>query len=255
MKGNTFSMSKQFSASNLTRAGILISMSLVLNLIFMIYIPIAGINSVKFTLSSAITMITGIVCGPIFGFASGAIVDILTCIIRPAGPYFPGFTLAAGLTGLMAGLIYKYLKSEKINYNLLNTIFISILSGGFIGAFIMKGLLTFQDKTLYYNGEPLNMLYVIGFIALVLAYIIVPIVITSKLKLNIKTNKILFMVSTIQFVTSILLNTYFLSVLYGKGYLVFLPARFLSNFFIIPIYTVVIATILEAVNKRFKLNI
>lgn len=255
MKGNTFSMSKQFSASNLTRAGILISMSLVLNLIFMIYIPIAGINSIKFTLSSAITMITGIVCGPMMGFASGAIVDILTCIIRPAGPYFPGFTIAAGLTGLMAGLIYKYLKSEKINYNLLNTIFISILSGGFIGAFIMKGLLTFQDKTLYYNGEPLNMLYVIGFITLVLAYIIVPIVITSKLKLNIKTNKILFMVSIIQFVTSILLNTYFLSVLYGKGYLVFLPARFLSNFFIIPIYTVLIATILEAVNKRFKLNL
>ncbi|HBB29064.1 MAG TPA: folate family ECF transporter S component, partial [Clostridiales bacterium] len=104
-------------------------------------------------------------------------------------------------------------------------------------------------------GEPLSMIYVIGFLALVLAYIIVPIVITSKLKFNIKTNKILFMVSIIQFVTSIILNTYFLSVLYGKGYLVFLPARVLSNFFIIPIYTVVIATILEAVNKRFKLNI
>ena len=256
MKGNTFSMSKQFSATNLSRAGILISMSLVLNLIFMVYIPVAGINSIKFTLSSAITMITGIVCGPLMGFFSGVIVDILTFIIKPGGgAYFPGFTIAAGLTGLMAGLIYKHLKNDKINYNLLNTIFISILSGGFIGAFIMKGLLTFQDKAIYYNGEPLSILYVIGFITLVIAYIIVPIVITSKLKLNIKTNKILFMVSIIQFVTSIILNTYFLSVLYGKGYLVFLPARFLSNFFIIPIYTVVIATILETINKRFKLNI
>ena len=255
MKGNTFSMSKQFSVTNLTRAGILISMSLVLNLIFMVYIPIAGINSIKFTLSSAITMITGIVCGPLMGFLSGAIVDILTCIIRPAGPYFPGFTIAAGLTGMMAGLIYKHLKSDKINFNILNTVLISILSGGFVGAFIMKGLLSFQDKTIYYNGEPLNPLYIIGFISLVLLYVIVPIVITSKLDFKVKTNKILFMVSTIQFITSIILNTYFLSVLYGKGYLVFLPARFLSNFFIIPIYTVVIATVLEAINKRFKLNL
>ena len=81
-------------------------MSLVLNLIFMVYIPVAGINSIKFTLSSAITMITGIVCGPLMGFFSGVIVDILTFIIKPGGgAYFPGFTIAAGLTGLMAGLI------------------------------------------------------------------------------------------------------------------------------------------------------
>ena len=85
MKGNTFSVSKNFTAVNLTRAGILISMSLILNLIFMIYIPVAGFNLVKFTLSSAITMITGIVCGPLMGFFSGAIVDILTCRFYYAG--------------------------------------------------------------------------------------------------------------------------------------------------------------------------
>ena len=254
MKGNTFSMSKHFSVSNLTRAGILTSMSLVLNLIFMFYIPIAGFNSLKFTLSSAITMVTGIICGPMMGFLSGALVDIITCIIRPAGPYFPGFTIAAGLTGLMAAVIYKCFKNDKINYNLLNTVFIALLSAGCVGAFIMKGLLTFEGKALYYNGEPLNVLYIIGFIALVVAYIVVPIFITSRLNLDIKTNKILFMVSIIQFVTSIVLNTYFLSMLYGKGYMVFLPARILLNFFVIPIYTIIIATVLEAVNKKFKFN-
>ena len=255
MKGNTFLFSKNFTVSNLTRAGILISMSLVLNLIFMIYIPVAGFPTVKFTLSAAITMITGIVCGPALGMASGAIVDILTCIIRPAGPYFPGFTIAAMLTGLIPALIFKCLRNDKLNYNFLNTVFIALLSGGCVGAFIMKGVLTIQNNMIYYNEKPLHVLLILAFIALVAAYIMIPIIITKKLRLNIKIDKILFVVSVTQFITSIILNTYFLSVLYGNGFLFFLPSRVLSNFFIIPIYSVLIATILESVNKRFKINL
>lgn len=255
MKGNTFSMSKQFSVTNLTRTGILISMSLVLNLIFLFYIPVVGFNAVKVTFSTAITMLTGIVCGPVMGFFSGAIVDILTCIIKPAGPYFPGFTLAAGLSGLIPALIYKYLKKDSMNYNLLNTVFIAVLSSGCVGAFIIKDLLSFENSTLYYNGKPLNVLFVIGFLVLAAAYIIVPIIITSRFNFSVKVDKILFTVSVSQFITSILLNTYFLSVVFGKGYLAFLPARIISNFFLIPIYTIVIAAILSAVEKRFKLDI
>ncbi len=255
MKGNTFSMSKQFSVTNLTRTGILISMSLVLNLIFLFYIPVVGFNAVKVTFSTAITMLTGIICGPVMGFISGALVDILTCIIKPAGPYFPGFTLAAGLSGLIPALIYKYLKKDSLNYNLLNTVFIAVLSAGCVGAFIIKDLLSFENNTLYYNGEPLNILFVIGFLVLAAAYIIVPIIITSRFNFSVKVDKILFTVSVSQFITSILLNTYFLSVIFGKGYLAFLPARIISNFFLIPIYAIVIAAILSAVGKRFKLDI
>ncbi|QSX05301.1 folate family ECF transporter S component [Sedimentibacter sp. zth1] len=254
MKGNTFLVSKKITTRKLTTASILIAMSLVLNLLFLFYIPVAGFQAVKITFSTAITMITGIICGPMVGFISGSLVDILTCLIKPVGPYFPGFTIAAGLSGLIPGLFFKYFKSDKLNYNLINTIFISILSASCVGGFIFKGLLTIEGNSLYYNGEPLHIALIIGYIVLTLAYIVFPIIVTKKFHSKYKTNKILFMVSVSQFITSIILNTYFLSIIMGKGFIVFLPARILSNFFLIPIYAIVISTVLETVNKTFKLK-
>lgn len=245
----------QFSIINIVRAGIFTSIGLVLNLMFLAYIPIAGINAVKITFAPPFTMIVGIICGPVMGLFSGALVDLIPALIKPAGPYFPGFTISAALTALMVSLMYRHFKSNKINYNILNAILIVILSAGFVVAFILNKMLSFENGGLYYNGAPLNLWIVVGFIALVAAYIIVPIIITSKFNFKVKMDKILFIVSVTQFIFSIIINTYFLSVIYGKGYLAFLPGRIITSFFTIPIYTFIIATILEIVEKRFKVKL
>ena len=39
--------------------------------------------------------------------AIGAVADILGCLIMPTGPYFPGFTLSAAVTGLVYGAFFK----------------------------------------------------------------------------------------------------------------------------------------------------
>ncbi len=39
--------------------------------------------------------------------AIGAVADILGCLIMPTGPYFPGFTLSAAITGLIYGAFFK----------------------------------------------------------------------------------------------------------------------------------------------------
>ena len=39
--------------------------------------------------------------------AIGGIADILGCLIMPTGPYFPGFTLNAAITGLVYGAFFK----------------------------------------------------------------------------------------------------------------------------------------------------
>lgn len=39
--------------------------------------------------------------------AIGGIADILGCLIMPTGPYFPGFTLNAIITGLVYGAFFK----------------------------------------------------------------------------------------------------------------------------------------------------
>ena len=43
--------------------------------------------------------------GPGVGGAVGALSDILGYAVRPTGPYFPGFTVTAALSGVIFGLL------------------------------------------------------------------------------------------------------------------------------------------------------
>ncbi|MDF2949948.1 MAG: hypothetical protein K0R07_1994, partial [Sedimentibacter sp.] len=195
-------------------------------------------------------MLSGIILGPAAGFISGAASDIINFIAKPGGPFFPGFTLVSALSGFIPGLIFKHLKKD-FNYNILNTIFIALLSVGFVSVFIFNGMLQFENGILY-NGKELSPFYIIGFFILVAIYLLIPIKVNSSSN-DFNMNKIVFTVSVTQLITSILLNTYFLSILYGKGIMIFLPARILTNFFMIPLYSIIIAAILNAVKGRFKL--
>ena len=248
MRGNTDS--QKFTSLTIVRAGLFIAMSLVLKVVFEIYIPLGGIPALRINFASIPLMLSGMVLGPAVGFLSGAAADIVNFMAKPSGPFFPGFTLVSALSGFIPGFIYKYIKKD-INYNLINTIFISLLSVGFVSVFIHNGLLTFNNGIMY-DGKPLNPLYIIGFFTLVSIYLIIPIKITLS-NSNLNINKVVFTVSVTQLITSIILNTYFLSILYGKGFMIFLPARILTNFFMIPLYSIIIASILNAVKGRFKL--
>ncbi len=48
----------------------------------------------------------GALFGPVPCMVNGALADLIGFIIRPTGPYFPGFTLTAMLTGLIYGLMF-----------------------------------------------------------------------------------------------------------------------------------------------------
>ena len=237
----------KFTSLTIVRAGLFISMSLVLKVLFEVYIPLAGIPALRINFANVPLMLSGIILGPFAGFLTGAAADIINFIAKPSGPYFPGFTLASGLCGLIPGIIFKYLKRD-INYNLLNTIFISLLSVGFVLVFMQNGLLTF-DNGIFYDGKPLNAAYAAGFFLLVAIYLIIPAKVSSASK-DLAMNKIVFAISATQLITSIILNTYFLYVLYGIGIMITLPARILTNFFMIPLYSIIIGAILNAVKGR-----
>lgn len=249
MSSNTLG-AKKFTALTIVRAGLFIAMSLVLKVVFEIYIPLGGLPALRINFAQIPIMLSGIILGPVIGFCSGAASDIINFVVKPGGPFFPGFTLVSALSGFIPGLIFKYMKKE-FNFNLLNTLFISLLSVGFVCAFMVKGIMSFENNVIIYNGQPLNFIYIIGFVILVAAYLFIPVKLTSLGNEKLKIDKIVFTVSVTQLITSILLNTYFLSVLYGKGFLIFLPARILTNFFMIPLYSILIAAILSALNKRF----
>ncbi len=58
--------------------------------------------SVSFLANCAI----GYLFGPVMGFMCGGLGDIIQFIIKPTGPYFPGWTLSAALAGLIYGLFF-----------------------------------------------------------------------------------------------------------------------------------------------------
>jgi len=243
---------KKFSTETLVRVGLLTALSLVLKIVLEVYVPLAGIPSLRINFTSVPIMISGIICGPFAGFATGALSDLLGFAIKPAGPYFPGFTLTSALTGFIPGVIYKYLRKD-MNFNALNTIFISLISLGFAGILFSRDILSFGDGKLLYNGDELGLAYPVLFVVLIAVYIYVPI--KTSLKLNgIKMDKIIFTVSVTQLICSMLLNTYFLSVLYGKGFLAFMPGRVLSNYIMIPMYSMFISVLVKSMAAHNRRN-
>ena len=84
--------------------------------------------------------LAGMLFGPLAGGIVGALGDFLGAVLFPIGPYFPGFTLTAFLTGVVFGLFLRkkrtalsVLGSVAVNQLLLslllNTLWISVLYG------------------------------------------------------------------------------------------------------------------------------
>ncbi len=59
--------------------------------------------------------IAGVLYGPVPAALVGAAGDILGMLLFPSGPYFPGFTLTAALTGAVFGIfLYNKLTVKRI---------------------------------------------------------------------------------------------------------------------------------------------
>jgi riboflavin transporter len=252
MKSDTLKSKSFLSTRSLVTVSLLIAISIVLARIFGIMVPVAGLPALKINFSAVPLLMAGIFYGPLAGFIAGALSDVIGYIINPMGPYFPGFTITTALTGMIPGLIFKTVRNNprlsKLNFNYINAGFIALMTVGLGYAFYLKGVLTF-DQGIAYNGIPIHtaMIALIG--AIVLAYAAIPFYIDKTVKFESKLyafDKIYFVVSVTQMICSLMLNTYFLSIMFGKGFLVFLPTRIMTNYIMIPMYTIIIIVLMKA---------
>lgn len=149
--------------STISVAGLLVAISVVLTFfklaltqtlqVSFAFLPIAG---------------GGMLFGPVVGGVIGAVSDVAGFVIRPSGPFFPGFTISAIVTGTIYGLLLyrrpvtvkrvvmvSVLNTVLVNW-LLNTVWLTLMYGnGFIvllGARIIKNLIMFPiDTVLLYS--------------------------------------------------------------------------------------------------------
>ena len=118
-------------------AGVLLAIQMVLSSYGVIEVN----DSLKISLAHLAVAPTAILFGPVVAGLQGALSDLLGFLLKPSGPYFPGFTLSAALLGVIYGLLlYKTRQAAwqiiaarvivcvVINIGL-NTLFLTMLYG------------------------------------------------------------------------------------------------------------------------------
>ena len=93
---------KLFSTKMMATLGILLAMDIVLTR----FLSINAWN-IRIGFGFVPVVLSGILFGAVPTMVLGALADFLGAILFPIGPYFPGFTLTAALTGLTFGYFLK----------------------------------------------------------------------------------------------------------------------------------------------------
>ena len=124
--------------SRMVTAALLVALSIVASRFLSINTPIIRIGFGWLPI-----LLAGLLYGPGWGFIVGALADFIGANLFPFGPYFPGFTLSAGLSGAIVPLLLgrdhwrsSYWKllgaiaiSEVVTSVILNTYWLMIITG------------------------------------------------------------------------------------------------------------------------------
>ncbi len=237
----------------LVGASLLTGISIILTRAFSVILPLAGLPALRFGFGEIPLIITSILFGPLAGGLSGAVADILGVIINPQGAFFPGFTLSSILWGVIPGIIYTIIRKRliRINFNIINTISLAVLSVGVVYVLFDNNVLALNNGTYYLYDKPMPVIYAIMYLVVVLAFIIVPIVVSRKEKQNnvlFSLDKILFTITIPYIIISLGLNTLWLSIMFQKGFVILLPGRILAGLIVIPMHSTIVYTL----SKYFK---
>ena len=121
----------------LTTVGLFLAIQMVLSS----YGTIQVNDSLKISLAHLALAPTAMLFGPVAAALQGAMSDILGFLLKPTGPYFPGFTISAALGGVIYGLflfesdrkLWQIVLARAVIMVLvnimLNTLFLTMLYG------------------------------------------------------------------------------------------------------------------------------
>jgi ECF transporter S component (folate family) len=139
-------MSKQ--VSRITIISFMIALEVIMTRLLSVNTPL-----IRISLGFLPIVVVAIFYGPMFSTIAYMIGDIVGALLFPTGAFFPGFTLSAGLTGLIFGV---FLYGKKVNIKtaipvavlvmlipnmLLNNIWLYMLMGGKLWAILLSRLI------------------------------------------------------------------------------------------------------------------
>ncbi len=131
------SLKEMRKIKSVAACGMLVALYVLLSFFFSIYFT----PSFRFEINFLVLVAAGYLYGPSTAMAVGMAGDLVQHFIKPAGPYFPGFTLSAMAIGLIFGLLLYKEKNTVVRSItacavmtvvvelLMNTLFLSLLYG------------------------------------------------------------------------------------------------------------------------------
>ncbi len=120
-------MHQRNRTSLLTGMALLATLSLVLTRFLSFYIPFLGTQSMRVGFGEVPVILAGLLLGGPAGGLTGLAADLVGATLFPSGPFFPGFTFSAFLTGFLPAFFLK--RSKKKEQGLSRAVlFVSILS-------------------------------------------------------------------------------------------------------------------------------
>ena len=100
-------MKKQIDIKRLVTLGLLLAAEVILSRFLSIATPI-----VKIGFAFVPVVVTAILYGPVWSAVVAGAGDFIGAILFPIGPFFPGYTISAAISGAMFGIIlYNILRS------------------------------------------------------------------------------------------------------------------------------------------------
>lgn len=91
---------------------IMAALLLALHTVLACFVSLQVTSTLRISISFITNCVTGFLFGPVMGLVCGGLGDIIQFIIKPTGPYFPGWTVNAALAGFIYGCFF-YGRSPK----------------------------------------------------------------------------------------------------------------------------------------------
>lgn len=111
--------------SVITKAGLFVALAILLGFL---KIPITNFIEIRFGVLPV--AVAGMLYGPGIGAIVGGLADLGGYIVKPTGPYFPGFTISGVISGLIYGFILYNKKFSTLRITMsqvLNTVIVGMI--------------------------------------------------------------------------------------------------------------------------------
>lgn len=244
-------MNLKFDTRVMVKAAFLVAISVILTRFFAVMLPIAGIaGTLRFGFGMVPIILSGILFGPLVGGAVGLVADLIGVLVNPQGAFFIGFTLSSMLYGIIPALVYfgiRKINNKKL-LHLINTVFILVCTLGTLFNIMRTSDVQMTGGQLIIDGAPANIFAFIGGIVITLLFIAIPLFMSRKNihnDVSVSLEKVILICTVSYFIISLGLNTLWLSIMFGKGYMLLLPGRVLAGIVQIPINSLLAFVILK----------